>query len=69
MLHHTLWQGVCLLRYQQWLNLQAIARFLHLFKFGLVVYGASNAPKVGGNREIPAYFLSIINSSKPTLGT
>ena len=31
-----------------------VVRFLHLFKFGLVVYGASVAPSTGGNREIPA---------------
>ena len=33
-----------------------VARFLHLFKFGLVVYGASDAPRIGGSCETPAYF-------------
>ncbi len=33
-----------------------VARFLHLFKFGLVVYGTSNVPRIGGSRETPAYF-------------
>ena len=43
----------------------AVARFLHLFKFGLVVYGVSNTPRIGGNREIPAYFLSTSESNPP----
>jgi len=38
-----------------------VARFLHLFKFGLVVYGASVAPSTGGNREIPAFVFCLHN--------
>ncbi len=26
---------------------------------GLVVYGTSNVPRIGGNREIPAYFFCV----------
>ena len=37
-----------------------VVRFLHLFKFGLVVYGASVAPSTGGNREIPAFVFEMI---------
>ena len=38
-----------------------VVRFLHLFKFGLVVYGASVAPSTGGNREIPAFVFCLLN--------
>ena len=38
-----------------------VARFLHLFKFGLVVYGTSNVPRIGGSRETPAYFFFVFH--------
>ena len=44
------------LRYTITATAITVARFLHLFKFGLVVYGTSNVPRVGGSRETPAYF-------------
>ena len=45
-----------------------VVRFLHLFKFGLVVFSEFISEGIGGSRETPAYCFFIINSEKTTDG-
>ena len=56
------------IRFVLWINncinqLHDAVRFLHLFKFGLVVLGVST-PRAAGNREIPCCFF--VESPKTT---
>ena len=43
-----------------------VVRFLHLFKFGLVVFSEFISEGIGGSRETPAYCFFILNPEKTT---
>ena len=45
-----------------------VVRFLHLFKFGLVVFSEFISEGIGGSCETPAYCFFILNSEKTTDG-